>query len=181
MLCRTCILCRYQMSDLRLCHTNFYALLSNSLHYFTKTPILFHHRQIKIENQNCYQTKTLEVEKLPLKFDSKIDLEKTKRQTLLNSLLLPCWHFLKEKTLINFTRIQTTVPVLFIEREIVTNLVSSIIGTSMFLLNNFNHHIYQSNLQVLFMVKYFTHQIYQYFLWLKIYQYFFIVELMVTR
>ena len=81
------------MSDLRLCHTNFHALLSNSLHYFTKTPILFHHRQIKIENQNCYQTKTLEVEKLPLKFDSKIDLEKTKRQTLLNSLLLPCWHF----------------------------------------------------------------------------------------
>ena len=38
--CRTCVLCRYQMSDLRLCHTNFYALLSNSHHYFTKTPIL---------------------------------------------------------------------------------------------------------------------------------------------
>ena len=146
-MCKYCVDCRYQMSDLRLCHTNFYALLSNSLHYFTKTPIL---------------TKILGVEK----FD--IDLEKTKRQTLLNSLLLPCWHFLKEKTLINFTRIQTTAPVLFTEREIVTNLVSSIKDTSMSLLNNSNHHIYQSNLHVLFMVKYFTHQIYQYFLWLRI-------------
>ena len=28
--CRTCVLCRYQMSDLRLCHTNFYALLKVS-------------------------------------------------------------------------------------------------------------------------------------------------------
>ena len=123
---RTCVLCRYQMSDLRLCHINFYALLNNSFHYLTKTPIL---------------TKILGVEKSTLKFDSKIDLEKTKRQTLLNSLLLPCWHFLKEKTLINFTRIQTTVPILFIQREIVTNLVLSIKGMSMSLLKNFNHQI----------------------------------------